>query len=964
YVIRYPEQIKAITGNIGTFDRTNPNYKRQVGEDPSELDELERELAVEREKTSQLEKKTSRLEKKSERQGAVIRALSNALRVEPDRIPSYKDVGKLAKELIKGYSSKLDAGKLQSKLNAVCERFRRGNVEGNGDYTSVYQQISGIAAEIVDSAEAVVGDSPAWEEGYDDFLRSMQSGIRLTDNQRQEIGARYDGFENGRRSHFGKINVTSDPDAVRLDMIWDTLREYVPDMLPAASEISEGDMALEAAKLADKLADLKKETYNPLFFDFDAGEIRPLTELDRDVERGMAIDGVAREILSSLADVADVKTVRAAESEGYARARDKFTRALRDLRKEDVKERRDWKIAMAADKNAAIEEYRQARKLTELRDKSTRLIKKMQRALLEPNKNVYVPRGLYEASIGALEAIDVGLNYTTKAGQQLASMKERLSYLKQEYDTLKGAGDPDFATEYDEHFSDRISRLAEAVGDTPIRKMSFEQLSQVYSLLKEVDGLITDARLQIAAGEMMENHDLGMRAIKEIEASSPRFSAWRAYSGFTLNPMRIANMMGGYDPDSVMVKQFRALNEGVRKKNLFEMRKTKPFEDLEGDIRNYGYKSFRAWLSEKVDVGLTDVEGKPVPLTRPQIMQIVMSSQREAASGDKLQHLWKGGIMVPDLKRLLKGDKSGAMERMQHVQHISREDVRSMMNYIGEYESKWMELAREFFGNDAYKALNEVWRVLRHTEMPKSKDYIPFRVDKNYVTSDIPGLMYNASLDNAGMLKSVQDKAPQPLIIMGLDQVVKEHIEDVAKQVGLAVPLRNLNKVYNVRDNTSGKALKKVLDKNWKLKLGRKHESNDIVAQVMADLQTGRAQSEFLGKLRTGYIQKTLNMNLSVAMSQAASYFAAAAELSPATIQKGLGRLPYVIAHLKKLWDEIDGHTAQNWIRRRGLSTVELGDLAQITTLADRLPSWMTGAKWIQSIDVLTTTWLWDVTKM
>ncbi|MBP5270789.1 MAG: hypothetical protein ILO42_07525 [Clostridia bacterium] len=615
-----PGKISAENGNAGLPSNSASNdivssengfvkSKRQIGEDQAALEELERELDGEREKVG-------RLEKKSEKQEAAIRALSHALAVEPDRIPSYKDLKKLTKDLIESYSSTLDAGKLQSRLSVVCERFRRG-LDRKGDFASVYAQVSDIAASIVDSAEAVVGDSPAWEEGYDDFLRRMRNGVRLTETQRQEIGSAYDGFEKWRRDHFGRFNVTSDADATALDEIWDELREYVPSMLPASSEISEGDMALRAAELADRLAERKKETYNPFFYDvFEGGEVKPLTDLDADVERGMAIDGVAQEILSGLADVGDIKTARAAESEGYARARDEFAERLGDLRRETLKERNDWRVAMAADKNAAIEEYRQARKLTELRDKTTRLIKKMSRALLEPTKTVYVPRGLYEASIGALEAIDVGANLTTKAGRQLETLRDRLSYLKQEYDALKASGDPDFMTEYDEHFSDRIARLTDAVGDLPIRKMSYEQLNEVYSLLKEVDGLITDARLQIAAGELMENHDLGMTAVAEMEKAAPKFAAWRNYSGLTLNVVRLANMMGGYDPNSVIVKQVGSLVEGVRKRDLYIMQHTKPFEELEAEAKKYGYKSFDDWRSEAIDVGLVDLDGKAVLLTR------------------------------------------------------------------------------------------------------------------------------------------------------------------------------------------------------------------------------------------------------------------------------------------------------------------------------------------------------------
>ena len=157
------------SGDIISSDNDFVKTKKQLGEDPAELDALERELAGEREKVS-------RLEKKSEKQEAVISALSHALTVEPDRIPSYRDVGRLAKSLVKTYSSKMDAGKLQSRLNTVCERFRRGKIGAGADYASVYGQISGIAADIVDAAETTPGDSPAREEGYDDFLRTMRSG--------------------------------------------------------------------------------------------------------------------------------------------------------------------------------------------------------------------------------------------------------------------------------------------------------------------------------------------------------------------------------------------------------------------------------------------------------------------------------------------------------------------------------------------------------------------------------------------------------------------------------------------------------------------------------------------------------------------------------------------------------------------------------------------------------------------
>lgn len=263
-----------------------------------------------------------------------------------------------------------------------------------------------------------------------------------------------------------------------------------------------------------------------------------------------------------------------------------------------------------------------------------------------------------------------------------------------------------------------------------------------------------------------------------------------------------------------------------------------------------------------------------------------------------------------------------------------------------------------------------------------TNNYIPIHTDKNYIRSDIEGLKIDATIEGNGSLKSVVKNAPQPLYLMGLSRTVSEHITFVGKYYGLAIPIRNFNKVYNVsivndtpiNGEEAWNSVKGVIGKKWGVGIKER-----VIEQTVRDLQTKRAAandplSRTLGELQSNWVAATLNFNVSVSMKQFASY---------PTAMYTLGAKPVIKAFestrpLREIYDEIDKHTGIHYKRRLGMSTQELGDIAtsqntikktmekfnNVLTNRLHIPSEALPSNWIQTVDVFTTAKLWEASKI
>ena len=260
--------------------------------------------------------------------------------------------------------------------------------------------------------------------------------------------------------------------------------------------------------------------------------------------------------------------------------------------------------------------------------------------------------------------------------------------------------------------------------------------------------------------------------------------------------------------------------------------------------------------------------------------------------------------------------------------------------------------AYEFFNVLSKDAINETSLALDGFERAIVDDYFPIKTDNNFTRADISGLTKNATIEGMGMLKDRKTKASNPILLEDITRVLERQIDNVSRYYGLAIPVRNMNKVLNVSYVDSGKSVKRSITNQFG-KAGM-----DYITKMMSDIQGGgRSPNSLFDVVKGKFAGSVLMLNLSVTMKQTASYPTAAAVLGWKPLAKALakgGKENTVISAADR--SLIDKYTPLLWYRNQGNSTSELGDITNKSTLESKVP-WLLG--WIQKADSATVGRLW-----
>lgn len=622
----------------------------------------------------------------------------------------------------------------------------------------------------------------------------------------------------------------------------------------------------------------------------------------------------------------------------------------------------------------------EGRKKTALRHKIRTFKDKLVKSLEHPTDRVYIPAGLINAMVDVCNLIDTDTDLYKKDGsinkaqEQRNLTKEKLQNLKDEYERLKDNPDPLYKGEFDEMVYSYLTELRENAKGKSINEMSLDELSEMYEILKGIEETLQDARKLIGWGEAEDVYEAAdaiiseQGAISERRKEGKRSAAQKAKDAtldLSLSPVRNVERMSGYNQDSSFLKLFKKFEQGVRKKNKFTMDAYKSFGDLTSG------KEYDDAVYAEFGKKYVDANGRKFSLSKMQMMQAILSMERELANG--MSHVENSGFSFADLDMLRKGKLREAIsEEYSHRVPAAVDMVAEFSTALKDDQwcQDYMKAARNFFNATAKDAINETMMVLKHRIVAKDKSYIPFEVDKNFVTREISAENDIQQTINAyGMLKETKKGAPQPLIVTGLNNVIDRHIDMVGNVYGLAVEVRNFNKVWNVRsmDATSGDpTVKAIIQKNWG-NGGVKH-----IEQAVQDIQGPRhnEQSWLYRKVKSGYIGATFLLNLSVVTKQIGSLFSANSMLNWRDPGRQIGNLLWTMANSKKISAEVDKYTASAWMRRQGLSDAELhtfmteGRKSKLGRLTSKMPSVINPAKWITAMDHAVALSLWRYAKI
>lgn len=358
----------------------------------------------------------------------------------------------------------------------------------------------------------------------------------------------------------------------------------------------------------------------------------------------------------------------------------------------------------------------------------------------------------------------------------------------------------------------------------------------------------------------------------------------------TMNIERNFERLGGYNHGGCMEQLGRQLNEGQARKERIKAEGERIFSNVTGPEHAEDLYHF---THDLVDIGLKTRDGKPWLVTHDVMTELWVQLQNRQG----LHHLLYGGATIADMSFSTKGlaglgeqysetvtlgelvtiDKDGSK---LNAYEISKREDTLRTSILGEieknltaYDDLWISDFREL-GKLTKGYINEASMTLYGVKRARVENYIHMNVDRNTLVEQNEGVRRDVSVGSEGYMKTRQNSS-KPLALVGLVKQASESIENAAQFAGMAIPLRNAEKVLNSMQG--GETQYGAIERSWG-RAGRKY-----MQKAMADLSGSKGDSEVFDHLssvlRGNAAAAVLTGNLNVTLLQAASLPTAAAEL-------------------------------------------------------------------------------------
>ena len=503
-------------------------------------------------------------------------------------------------------------------------------------------------------------------------------------------------------------------------------------------------------------------------------------------------------------------------------------------------------------------------------------------------------------------------------------------------------------------------RMLKAITAGTLHVIRTENKTLSLAKTEEIDAFAQKAGLEVLAAKGNEAGRLRDLATK--------------YNLDMLGAKRVFRMLGGYTKNGQMEKLADMLNQGQLRQTQITVEGTKLFDNVTGKANLKQMERFAGPGAELVDIGLTDAKGKAVPLTHGQLCSLYMHLQ----NADSREHLLNGGLTLPDTTLYNKGDIERAYQKGQTVKigmltgadgmPMADTILNTVENALTDYDRKWIEDMKGFFGDYTTNLINETSMKLVGFQRATVKNYYPIAVDKTQLASEIEGVKMDATIEGRGFLKE-RVKSGLPILLEECSSVVQRSLRDTAAYAGLAASIRDANRILNADVETRdgiGKLKNGILKEHWG------QDAVNYVDYLLTDLQMKKRKrsdgiGRMMGKLRGNYAGAILTLNPGVAIAQAASLPTAGAVLGSDTMAAVLPFVKNLSGRQRAALEaEIREHgdTLLQY-RMRGSQRGELASIGVSGSFAekamDKLPKSVTG--WINKMDEITVAALWEGAK-
>ena len=857
----------------------------------------------------QLQKDLNELRSKLKTRTEQYKYWKGQTKVTEGRQLRIDDVTRLAREIIKGQESSADAKSVAEKMKALGEYIL--NTMDENVYDEARLKAYEIAHEILSNAKVL--NEQGGEHFYKDFRAALkQTPIYVTPSVREEVSP--DGWNGLRQMAKGIFTPTADKSKGKtVDVIYHDLQSTFGEWLLPEYVTSEADQLNKIFEVV--------ETYQPVYENINSYDMAD------------AVEWTANEILTRIVGEEIRETNPTYADRMEKKLSDQKVKSQEALRR--VREQRDRKVQNLKEHYQQVAEDRRNRKIdSEMRTRLLNIAKRLNNKKLDR-----VQRALLDKYIGDLDLVSKSLTGRTI---------HDLEYLKTFYEAYKERMGEDFIP--DKFIEKKIDRL----NKKHISDMTQEEVADLTTVLLNLETLIRTENKLIDSQIKADIYAAGSQTIDDVNNSNGKDTFLsKAIGAETATPERYLHRITGYRENSPLYQAAKELSDGQRKMLDYQMRAESLFlkwtRDKKFTRRIAGKHAEEITISGRVNGEMTDV--KITPAMR---MALYLHEQND----DNMRHISQGGVKIPNMELYKKGKLQEAYDKGVRVV-LTRGQVREIVSHMSAEERAFANAVSAYYNGMSRNEINDTSEKLRGYAIAGVEKYYPIDSDGAFLRKEFDQLKRDGTLEGMGILKERIEGASNAIMLYDMNDTLNRSISQHSKYVGLAIPVRNFNRLYGVTtfkdkapnynqnafDSTweYDTSVIETIQKNWG------STATNYISKMMTDLQNGTGLKDdfwggLLAKARSHYAGAVLTTNLSVAMKQAASYPTAAAVV-------GYGPLIKAFADRGKVdLDTLAKYTPLLWYRSKGFVDPELGDIGKEGI---HIPK---ALNWIQGMDVATTT--------
>ena len=784
--------------------------------------------------------------RRNREQSETIRRLKQQLaEAEDGVVTDPQQVKGLVNGLLHDYSSQMSRearARLTSDIQEIYDDIAN-NTAGNGD---IQTRIRQAARTILDHSAVLSTDTEADYKAIRTYLKDNK--LTISEEDRKDI-ADYDAF---RKSLFGTIKMGND--GLPVDVAYAEMTELFGEGL-FPSDITHPADQLE--HIADTIRSLKPVLENPHTRDMQEAT-RILS--DEIYERFFEL---REHPTRGRRQQRELEAVRAQANERLARALEQ-ERRKRDKEIEKIKARHSemtW-------------ERRQRTAQTELRRKITQHASKLSSLLLKPSDTRHIVEhgrqtkdgqtvSMKKTVAALLETINLESQYsidpetgkriyTGETEGQLTKRTEQFRELRKQYQAILADDkntmvvDPDLL-----YHLDTLSELS----DTKLADYTTEQLYTLWNTIRAVESSITNENKLFS-----QMRYSSVKALADQITNDNRREVQKSERG-KFQTMLSVDMKTPYHFFRSLGKGgeavFRELERARGQYILDTDWSIRYLKQLKGEIDTSN------WSGEKAEkITFQTESGQQGRMTRAQRISLYLLSKRKQG----MQHLIaeNGGIVMKE-----KGTETHEAIRLTKadIQRMTA-DMTAEERHIAEGISQAMQHFAAW-GNEASMKLYGY-------EKFGEKNYYPIQTDSNSRKDENPQRTPGEAgyrVKNAGMTKSTDSGARNPLVLQDAFEVFGRHASEMANYHALAPVLTDIDRIFGYQQWTNGKRTGSVKEsiENSMGRAGQKYWKN-LIDQLNIGLQR---ESTPFSKLFSNFKAAKVGANLRVVVQQPLSYFRA-----------------------------------------------------------------------------------------